>query len=75
MTNLRAGSTLGKTIERGKDHAPRCGGYGLACMLLENHDKTRQEQTGTNCKLGWVAIRVDEDFKGVVPGTALDKIP
>jgi hypothetical protein len=29
----------------------------------------------TNCKLGWIAIGVDEDFKGVIPCTALDKIP
>jgi hypothetical protein len=29
----------------------------------------------TNRKLGWIAIRVDEDFKGVVPCTALDKVP
>jgi hypothetical protein len=29
----------------------------------------------TKRKLGWIAIGVDEDFKGVIPCTALDKIP
>jgi hypothetical protein len=30
---------------------------------------------GTDRELGWIAVRVDENFKGVIPRTALDKIP
>ena len=33
------------------------------------------EQTRTNRKLGWIAVRVDEDFEDVVPRSALDEIP
>jgi hypothetical protein len=37
--------------------------------------ETMHKQTRTNRKLGWIAIRVHEDFEGGVPRTALDKIP
>lgn len=74
MTNLQMCQYIRTKEDRKGYHAPCCSRYGLVYIGSEKHKMTYGAMR-TNRKLRWIAIRVDEDFEGVVPRATLDKVP